>query len=292
MSSYYTQPAFIFTGTSLTVYDDGQAFTATDDDNRWDQIITALRAQNWAVLLRLMNPAPLVAEYLSAYPDFKIEGRTLYFQNVPMAQFVSERVLFLMEEGIDAQYILRFLTNVNQNPSRRAVHELYEFLEVGDMPITPDGCFIAYKRVRDDDKDIHSGTIENRIGATIEMPRNQVDDDSHRTCSYGLHFASREYLRHFNGARLLLLKINPADVVSIPVDYNHTKGRCCRYTVIGELTLDEIEKRSLGRHFYDDGCEPEYEDDGCEPEYEDDEDEDDAPTLDPIKPNSAIEHDT
>ena len=33
----------------------------------------------------------------------------------------------------------------------------------------------------------------------------------------------------------MILKINPADVVAIPKDYNNTKGRTCRYEVIGEL---------------------------------------------------------
>ena len=32
----------------------------------------------------------------------------------------------------------------------------------------------------------------------------------------------------------MLVKVDPADVVSIPVDYNNTKMRCCRYEVIGE----------------------------------------------------------
>ena len=36
----------------------------------------------------------------------------------------------------------------------------------------------------------------------------------------------------------MILKINPADVVSIPADYNATKGRACRYEVLGELGVD------------------------------------------------------
>ena len=31
----------------------------------------------------------------------------------------------------------------------------------------------------------------------------------------------------------MILKINPADVVSVPTDYNNSKGRCCKYTVVG-----------------------------------------------------------
>jgi hypothetical protein len=33
----------------------------------------------------------------------------------------------------------------------------------------------------------------------------------------------------------MILKINPADVVSVPKDYNGAKGRCCKYTVVAQV---------------------------------------------------------
>jgi hypothetical protein len=36
----------------------------------------------------------------------------------------------------------------------------------------------------------------------------------------------------------MILKINPADVVSIPTDYNGSKGRCMKYEVIAEVVGD------------------------------------------------------
>jgi hypothetical protein len=131
-----------------------------------------------------------------------------------------------------------FLANLQNNPSYRAVTELYGFLEKGKLPITEDGYFLAYKRVRNDYTDCHTGTMSNAIGTVVEMARNQVNEDPKQTCSYGLHFCSRDYLQHFgtdSGNRTVILKINPADVVAIPADYNDTKGRCCSYEVIGEL---------------------------------------------------------
>lgn len=64
----------------------------------------------------------------------------------------------------------------------------------------------------------------------------------------------------------MILKINPADVVAIPADYNNTKGRTCRYEVIGEYTEDWRSKLDRGENGFDhdlyssDGGE--YEDDG------------------------------
>jgi hypothetical protein len=67
------------------------------------------------------------------------------------------------------------------------------------------------------------------------MERNMVDDNRNNTCSSGLHFCSHSYLASFSGERTVIVKIDPADVVSIPSDYNDAKGRTCRYTVIGEV---------------------------------------------------------
>ena len=75
------------------------------------------------------------------------------------------------------------------------------------------------------------------------MERNKVDDNQNNTCSSGLHFCSKEYLSHFGGSdsRTMIVKINPADVVSIPTDYNNSKGRACKYVVVGELGVDPDE---------------------------------------------------
>ena len=145
------------------------------------------------------------------------------------------RLIQMYQEGFSIEPMINFMENLMQNPSKRAVTELYGFLEKGALPITPDGSFLAYKKVREDYKDCHTGSMDNSVGQIVEMERNQVDDDKDRTCSTGLHFCSQSYLNHFGGDRTVILKINPRDVVSIPSDYNDAKGRACRYEVIGEL---------------------------------------------------------
>ena len=132
-----------------------------------------------------------------------------------------------------------------ENPSLRAVEELYGFLEVCMLPITEDGHFLAYKKVRSDFKDIYSGTMDNSVGQVLDMPRNSVDEDKDRTCSSGLHFCAKSYLSHFgswnsSGNRVVVVKINPRDVVAIPSDYNNAKGRTCRYEVVDVLILRRV----------------------------------------------------
>jgi len=129
-----------------------------------------------------------------------------------------------------------------QNPSKRAVTELYGFLEKNNLPITSDGHFLAYKKVKQDYTDCYTGTMDNSVGKVVEMERNRVDDDQNNTCSTGLHFCSRDYLNHFGGERIVIVKINPRDVVSIPTDYNNAKGRACRYEVIDEIDKEKADE--------------------------------------------------
>jgi len=132
------------------------------------------------------------------------------------------------------------MENLMQNPSARAVNELHDMREINHMPITDRGTFLAWKRVTDDFKDFYSGTVDNSPGANPKMPRNMVCDDKEQTCERGYHFCSKEYLKDFHAheGHIVVVEVNPKDVVSIPVDFNHTKGRCCEYKVLYEIVND------------------------------------------------------
>jgi hypothetical protein len=172
-----------------------------------------------------------------------------------------------------------------KNPSNRAINETYRFLENYGLPITDDGCFLAYKAVRNNYTDIYSGKYDNSIGKSPEMPRGQVDDDYDRDCSKGLHVGALDYVvqyGHFtkgaalptDGNRLLIVKVNPQDVVSVPKYESHPKVRVCRYEVVSEITdvVKELEKvvyTSSGQAF-----ESDYTDDGDYEDCDDDGDDD------------------
>ncbi len=171
-----------------------------------------------------------------------IEGNSGYVTigdfKTPLHDVFVTRIIKMVADGFDNKPLLNFIANLYQNPSATAVNELFLFIEQNELPITEDGHLIAYKIVRADYTDIHSGTFNNRPGSICEMPRNQVDDNRQNTCSRGLHFCSRSYLSHYGNGRTdrcVLVKINPADVVSIPNDYNNAKGRTWRYEVVGEV---------------------------------------------------------
>lgn len=204
-------------------------------------------------ITHIVTPVSLIADAVAG-DRVTIENNRVLFdgENVPSA--LTRKLLSVARAGLNIDPWKRFVVRLFANPSRGAQAELNEFLEVADLPITEDGCFLAYKRVRDDYRDLHSATFDNSVGKVVEMERDGVDPDRDRTCSYGLHFCSQDYLRNFySGAgRIVIVKVNPTDVVSIPSDYQFTKGRTCRYEVVGEVDLSaESTKQEWGIYDHD-----------------------------------------
>ena len=231
--------AKIISDDTLTIFHDGTVATAHNSDPLWDEVKEALINDDYDTAMQLLDKPAVISEFIKG-SDLTIEGYTIWYKGKELPSALARRILRMREEGFDVTPMVRFVERLYQNPSNRAITELYGFLSCNDLPITEDGFFLAYKRIRENWKDCHSGTIDNSIGEIVEMERQDVDDDCNRTCSHGLHFASLNYLTHFGGSKLVALKISPADVVSIPIDYDNSKGRCCRYQVIEELPMELV----------------------------------------------------
>lgn len=236
--------SYIRTQDHLTIsFSDGETTTVYPSKPQYKDIVTALAEKNYSKARKLAVPVAAVKAKIAkaihrGEGNVELKNGIVYFNGIEVHSTLTDRIISMANEGFDIGPMCKFLSNLQENPSYRAVTELYSFLEKGNLPITEDGCFLAYKRVRGDYTDCHTGKFDNSIGVVVEMPRNTVNEDPNQTCSQGLHFCSRDYLPHFGtdeGYRTMILKINPADVVAIPNDYNNTKGRCCRYEVIGEL---------------------------------------------------------
>lgn len=224
---------FIIQGNNVTVVIGNKPHTISKTHISYQKVIDAIKANDWDTVKDVIEPKKIVLDY--GQGRVSIKGDTLYWDGEEFNGTLAIRMITMLQEGFTIEPLVNFMENLLQNPSKRSVDELYGFLEKNNLPITPDGYFLAYKRVRDDYMDCHSATMDNSPGKVVEMPRYKVDDNKDKTCSTGLHFCSEGYLKHFGGKRTVIVKINPRDVVSIPTDYDNTKGRACRYEVIGEV---------------------------------------------------------
>jgi hypothetical protein len=253
----------------ITACIDGIIYTIDATHPNYSKALQCVKDSDWTGFLDAVDLTRKVRDFI-LNENIQIVGGAISYNGEIIHNTLTKRVISFMQQDLPFKPLLKFLENLMGNPSKRAVDELYDFLDLGELPITEDGHFLAFKNVKSDYKDIHSGTFDNSVGSVCKMRRNQVDEDKDRTCSYGLHFCSIKYLPNFrdsNGGKTMILKINPADVVAIPSDYNNTKGRTCRYEVIGEYTDDWRSKLDRDENGFDSDL---YSSDGGEYEDEDD----------------------
>jgi hypothetical protein len=246
----------MFSKDSVTFYIDGQPYSSDASHAGYPALLDELKSANPDVnrLVALTRPIEAIrvavedaiedvesADYLPKGVVSVTRNAVLY-NGEPLEGVLVERILGLLAEGFNIMPMVRFLENLFQNPADFARDELYLWLEGSNLPITEDGHFLAYKRVLADYTSIHDRRTDNSPGTVVQMPRQEVDPVRDRTCSRGLHFCSKDYLPHFgsdgNGHKTVLLKINPADVVSIPSDYSNTKGRAWKYEVLHDVADD------------------------------------------------------
>lgn len=134
--------------------------------------------------------------------------------------------------------LLKFSENLKKAKNDFVREQLSNFLKRNSMPLTPDGCFIAYKSVYEKENgslvDAKTKKISNNVGDTPRLDESECDWNPNNVCSRGLHASAWDYASNdYNvGGVILAVKINPADVASVPGDYNFQKLRCLGYTVL------------------------------------------------------------
>ena len=228
---------FVFSDSgTVTVYAKGKRYTFAKDNPHYEKVKEAVKKKDAAEIERLGNLPKAIETYAGSL--VKVESGVVHYKNKAIHNSLTKRILRLMAEGFPFDSMLKFLENLMQNASHHGVTELYNFLVHRNLPITENGCFLAYKTVKLDYMDWHTGTVRNQVGDTpIRLERNEVDDNWRVQCSSGYHVGAIEYVTDFHSGEghIMIVEVNPADVISVPTDESFTKCRVCFYTVVGEM---------------------------------------------------------
>lgn len=190
-----------------------------------------------------------IVSHINAYCEGYVncEHGSLSWDGIKMPNMFTSTIMDMVKQGFPFEPMLNFLDNMSQNPSDHAIVELFDFMENKHMPITMDGCFLSYKAVRSDYKDIYSGKFDNSVGSICEVPRQSVDNNRNNGCGKGLHVGAIDYAKSYGGIdldndggnddgnHLMICKVNPRDVVSVPNDSKFQKLRTCRYEVVAKF---------------------------------------------------------
>ncbi len=272
---------FMWVDGNLTLILNNKAHQVLPDHINYRLIMDSLQSASEDELLELVDIETAVSSFSEGAVEIK-NGKVFY-SGEEVHGAISKRILEFMSKGLPFQPLVNFLNNLMENPSMQSQTELYDFLEHQYLPITEDGHFLAYKAVRSDYMDKYAGKFRNQVGDVCEMRRAKVDDNRGVGCSQGLHAGALNYVASYGsvdaGDKIVIVKINPKDVVSVPNDCNCEKLRTCRYEVVGEYQgelLKPLYKSEFSEDEYYDEEENLYDeyDDAYWNEFEDEEEED------------------
>lgn len=222
-----TTVPFILAANNIILVLNGKQHVIHNTNPNFTQIKAALNDE--VKLTKLLNPIKEIKDI-----DFKVDHGVVTFQGEEIHSVLTDRIIACHEEGLPFDGLMKFLANCMRNPRQQSVDDLYRFLEHGGFPITSDGCFLGYKKIKSNWMDCHSGKFDNHPGNYITMPREGVIEDPNNACGPGLHVGTLNYARNFGDGRIVLVKVNPKNVVSVPYDHNSEKLRTCEYLVIIE----------------------------------------------------------
>ena len=173
-----------------------------------------------------------------------------------MPQSLIDAIEELRRNGYSFTHFENFWKRCLANPNPNSVMRLFDFLKFEKIQIIEDGCFMAYKSIQNDYLDFYSQSIDNHPGKVISMDREKVCYNPDEGCAYGLHCGSYDYAASYGNAfrRIVCVKVDPADVVSVPKDFSFQKIRTCKYEVIKEI--EDINKPQKSTIIIDENLNP------------------------------------
>jgi len=223
----------------------GKPYTFNKSHHNYGALVAYLENGNVEHFEASYDMASTVEHYCDGYVH--VDEGELTWQGVPMPDLFTDRILQMRKEGFNIDPMLNFLDNMNDNPSDKAIVELFDFMQNKHLPITDDGHFLAYKAVSPDFKDIYTGNIDNSVGSEVSIDRSKVNSNRDKHCAAGLHVGAIDYVTSYGGIdldaergeddggggnQIVICRVNPADVVSVPSDSRFQKLRCCKYEVV------------------------------------------------------------
>jgi hypothetical protein len=251
------KPAYIVTSNAITVIWEGRPYMVNTDNPNYTGLKNALLNAEYDSIGRFLDIKKQIEDF--SHNSIKIVSEKVYYGNYELKGFVIDKLLEFLRSGAkDAQPILNFIEKLMFNPSKNSVDQLYTFLSYKTLPLTETGNVIGYKGVDADYYSKHgntntivitgtvnkNGCILNKVGETIEVARNSVDDNKDNHCSHGLHIGSYDYAKDWAGntGHLMMVEFNPCDAVSVPTDCNFQKLRVSKYKVIGEVPFERVKE--------------------------------------------------
>ncbi len=202
------------------------------------ELVEAVRTEDEATFLRIMEVGDNIQNW--SEDNFRFTDGVLYYGNEQIHDVITDRIIDLIRNKFSFKNMLRFLERLYKNPSYRAIQQLYTFMVHKHLPITPDGYILMYKAITNDWHDKWTKKLDYRIGQCPSMPRYAVEDNPDIGCGPGRHAGSIAFVKGYGSGddRVIIVKVDPANVVSIPKDSDCQKVRTCAFEIVAEYGED------------------------------------------------------
>ena len=156
------------------------------------------------------------------------------YRGMPLPADLNSRLVSMAEAGDEGWVgLANFWRRLSENPSWRSTQQVYGFLKHQHLPIDMDGYLYAYKGVNLDYTDRHTGLFSNKPGTAHSKPRGHISDDPTKHCHVGFHVGDYTYAKNF-ASKLVIVRVDPKNVVCVPDDENRRKVRVCEYEVVAD----------------------------------------------------------
>lgn len=231
---------WVANNTMVNIVINGEVVNADYTHPSFKEIIAACLAEDFEKAVTLANTGKTIEKW--SLGAFEFKNGKLYYCGETLHGSLIEKIIKSIQEGDQNvnKYVF-FLEDALRN-DKNSYNEMWDFIKHNDIKIHDNGAIIGYKKVTvgADGKlyDSYTHTVPNDPGTLVQMPRHLVNDNKSETCSYGLHVGSIDYVRNFSGNQIVKVLVAPANVVSVPTDYNGQKMRCSEYFVLETLDYD------------------------------------------------------
>ena len=231
---------WVANNTMVNIVINGEVVNADYTHPSFKEIIAACLAEDFEKAVTLANTGKTIEKW--SLGAFEFKNGKLYYCGEALHGSLIEKIISSIKEGDDNvnKYVF-FLEDALRN-DKNSYNEMWDFIKHNAIKIHDNGAIIGYKKVTvgADGKlyDSYTNTVPNDPGTLVQMPRHLVNDNKSETCSYGLHVGSINYVRNFSGNQIVKVLVAPANVVSVPTDYNGQKMRCSEYFVLETLDYD------------------------------------------------------
>jgi hypothetical protein len=244
-----------------TVVIDSQSYLFDHTHPEYEGLVECIKTGDAEAFTELLEVGTVIENWSEG--DFQFRDGYLYYEDEQVASQPTDRIIQLIKNGWDHKPMLAYLDRLYQNVSNRAVVESYNWCSHKGLPITPDGYLVGYKGVA-----VYSGagtldkmgrpledgdlvdkwtgnSFRNNVADECGMNRRKVSDNCNLGCAAGLHVGTYEYAESWagHGGKVILVRFDPADIVSVPTDCEFAKMRVSKYTVIGvarEIIEEEV----------------------------------------------------